>query len=290
LKDPGLRDDPPATGPPPLPEGPDAARLRQRHSRDAPDIGVALQAMRDAAPGSFLVGEAYVPSSRLPAYLAHLDSAFCFELLHAPWKAGRLREVLGAAPPRCAWVMSNHDFRRLPNRVGAANARAAALLLMTLPGPVFVYQGDELGLADGPGGSPPIDPFGRDPYRHPMAWDGSRHGGFTTAEPWLGVIAGPDGPADAQAVAPDSTLALYRDLIAARRTLRGTLELLPAADDVLAYRRGDHAVALNTGDMARQSPIDGELIRATHADAGTPGTLAPGTLRPGDGVLVRIFP
>ncbi len=79
------------------------------------------------------------------------------------------------------------------------------------------------------------------------------------------MLTGPDGPADAQAAAPDSTLALYRDLIAARRRLRGAVELLPAADDVLAYRRGDHAVALNTGDVARESPIGGELIRATHA-------------------------
>jgi alpha-glucosidase len=183
-------------------------------------------------------------------------------------------------------VLSNHDFRRLPDRVGAANARAAALLLMTLPGPVFVYQGDELGVADGPGGSPPIDPFGRDPYRHPMAWDATPHGGFTTGEPWLGVIAGPDGPADAQATTPDSMLALYRDLIVARRLLRGAVELLPAADDVLAYRRGDHAVALNTGDAARASPIGGEVVRATHAVTATPGAPAPGTLAPGHGVLV----
>src|SRR5712691_11600531 len=56
LKDPELRDDPPATGPPPLPEHPDPARFRQEHSRNAPDIGVALAALREAAGGGLLVG------------------------------------------------------------------------------------------------------------------------------------------------------------------------------------------------------------------------------------------
>jgi alpha-glucosidase len=288
MKDVLLRDDPPADRPPPLPEGREAATLRQIHSRDAPDIGVALAALRAAAPGAFLVGEAYVPSARLPAYLEFLDAAFSFELLHAPWEAAQLRHVLAAAPPRSAWVLSNHDFRRLPSRVGAANARAAALLLLTLPGPVFVYQGDELGLADGPGRTPPDDPFGRDRFRHPMAWDATTNGGFTTATPWLEVIQGPDGPADTQAAARDSTLALYRDLIAARSDLHGPLELLDAAADVLAYRRGSHAVALNTGAQPRGCPIAGTVVRATDAGVAPAGTPVSPILAPGHGVLTKI--
>ncbi len=289
MKDPLLRDDPPATGPPPLPEGREAATLRQVHSRDAPDIGVALAQLRAAAPDAFLAGEAYVPSVRLPAYLEHLDAAFSFELLHARWDASRLREVLAAAPPRSAWVLSNHDFRRLPDRVGPANARAAALLLLTLPGPVFVYQGDELGLADGPGRTPPDDPFGRDRFRHPFAWDTTTNGAFTTAAaPWLAVIEGPDGPAATQAASPDSTLALYRDLIAARHELQGAIELIDAGPDVLAYRRGRHAVALNTGSQPHDCPLAGTVVRATHAAVAPAGTPVAGTLAPGHGILAAI--
>ena len=67
--------------------------------------------------------------------------------------------------------MSNHDFGRLATRYGAENAGAAALLLLTLPGLPFLYQGDEIGMGEGP--VVPIDRAGRDRYRHPMQWDGS---------------------------------------------------------------------------------------------------------------------
>ena len=68
-------------------------------------------------------------------------------------------------------MLSNHDFPRLATRLGADAARAAALLLLTLPGAAFVYQGDEIGMADGPGGDPPVDRAGRDAHRHPMQWE-----------------------------------------------------------------------------------------------------------------------
>ncbi len=54
--------------------------------------------------------------------------------------------------PGAAWVMSNHDFGRLSTRFGHENARAAALLLLTLPGPAFLFQGDEIGQGEGPRG------------------------------------------------------------------------------------------------------------------------------------------
>ena len=64
---------------------------------------------------------------------------------------------------------------RLLARRHAAGARtavrAAALLLLTLPGCAFVYQGEEIGMVDGPGGDPPLDRFGRDRFRHPMQWE-----------------------------------------------------------------------------------------------------------------------
>ncbi len=306
LKDPQLRDDPPAVHPPVLPEHGDAGTLEHVHSRNAPDIGLALGALREAVGAdTLLVGEVYLPAAQLAPYLEHLDCAFAFELLHAPWDAHALRGAIGAAldpagaAGRVAWVLSNHDFPRLPDRYGARNARAAALLALTLPGAVFVYQGDEIGMADGPGARDgPIDRAGRDPYRHPMRWDDDEpHGGFTTvgAEPWLPAIAVDGGGVAQQRSAPDSMLALYRDLIAARRSLGSDLEFLDdVAEGVLAYRRGaGHVVAINTTDTPRPSPPAGEVVRATHAARHPAGTPAPRELGPGEGFLgsaaTRVF-
>ena len=70
--------------------------------------------------------------------------AFDFELLEADWDAG---SFLGAvtdrllAVPRAGlptWVLSSQD-------AGPRRARAAALLMLALPGSAFLYQGEELG-------------------------------------------------------------------------------------------------------------------------------------------------
>ena len=293
LKDPDLRDDPPATAPPGLPEHPDLAALDQRHSRNAPDIGDALAGLRDAVgEQALLVGEVYLPASKLAPYLDRLDVAFAFELLHAPWDAGAARHAIegGLRAGRVAWVLSNHDFPRLPNRVGEANLRAAALLALTLPGPVFVYQGDEIGMADGPGGDPPRDRAGRDPHRHPMRWDDAApHGGFSTVDPWLPAIEVAGGGVAAQTGAPDSVLALYRDLIALRRDLGEGMELLDAAPGLLAYRRGpEHLVAINLGDAPAPAPEAGSIVRGTHAARLPAGAPVPRVLGPGEGFLARV--
>ena len=122
------------------------------------------------------MGEVYRPVEEYPPWLEVLDLVFAFEFLFSPWDAERLRAAIEPAAElgRVAWVMSNHDFDRLATRVGPENLRAAAVLLLTLPGVAFVYQGDELGLANGPGHEPPFDRAGRDRLRHPMQWDRPR--------------------------------------------------------------------------------------------------------------------
>jgi alpha-glucosidase len=297
LKDPQLRDDPPANGPPPLPEHGDVGELEQRHSRNAPGIEDALAVLRaGAGEDAFLVGEVYLPAAGLAPYLRELDVTFAFELLHAPWQAPALRAAIaralaaGGEQHRIAWVLSNHDFARLPDRVGHANTRAAALLVLTLPGPVFVYQGDELGMADGPGREPPDDRAGRDRHRHPMRWDDAEpHGGFTSGEPWLPAIEVDGGAVAAQEQDADSVLALYRDLIALRRTLGDGLRFEEdTADGVLAYRRGPgHLVAINTADGPRAAPAAGTIVRATDATRLPAGAPAPAELQPGEGFLAR---
>ncbi|HYH63027.1 MAG TPA: alpha-amylase family glycosyl hydrolase [Solirubrobacterales bacterium] len=220
MKDPGLRDDPPATTPYPLPLGDDYGRLDHVHSEAGPDIGIALKAMREAAGDAFLVGEVYRPTKDLGPYLEHLDAAFAFELLHSPFDEEHLAEVVaeGQQMGRVAWALSNHDFPRLATRFGEERAARAAEFLLSLPGTVFLYQGDEIGMMDGPGADPPYDRAGRDSCRHPMQWEPEPLGGFTTGEPWLALTDPERRSVAAQRSVEGSSLELHRRLIAARRS------------------------------------------------------------------------
>jgi alpha-glucosidase len=276
LKDPELRGDPPASDPFPFPLNPTYAKLDHVHSVNAPDIGEAVAAIRaGAGEDALLVGEVYLPATNLGPYLPALDAAFAFDLIFAPRQAPAIRAAIegSIAAGRPAWVLSNHDSSRIASRWGQEAARAAAMLTLTLPGPAFLFQGDELGQPDGPGHDPPYDRAGRDPFRHPPAWDESERAGFTTGSPWLEPLVPPDGPASVQAKNPGSMLALYRELIALRRELSGPLRFLDAPDGALAYARGDdHVVAVNLGTDAWPDPPQGEVLLATHA---TEGPLAP---------------
>jgi len=79
------------------------------------------------------------------------------------------------------WVLGNHDRRRIATRVGGAQARVAAMLVLTLRGTPTLYYGDEIAMDD-----IPILPdlvkddweknipglgLGRDPERSPMQWN-----------------------------------------------------------------------------------------------------------------------
>ena len=91
--------------------------------------------------------------------------SFNFPFLWAPWDAGKLRRrvdrTLEHLTPRQAWptwVLSNHDNPRHRTRYGSeSRARAAAVLLLTLRGTPFLYQGEELGLEDAVVGHDGID-------------------------------------------------------------------------------------------------------------------------------------
>ena len=269
VKDEQLRDDPPASRPFPLPLDPGAARLEMRYSGNRPEAIEALRALREAAGDALLVGELYRPVGEYERWLEVLDLVFAFEFLFSPWDAGRLRAAIEPAAElrRATWVMSNHDFDRLATRVGPGNLRAAAVLLLTLPGTAFVYQGDELGLANGPGHEPPFDRAGRDRLRHPMQWEAD--GGFTSGTPWLPLVD-PEARnvADEQAD-PGSLLNLYRSLIEVRRGLGSGFRLLDAHPGVVAFERDGHTVAVNTTAEPRRAP-EGEPVLATHEGEGLP--------------------
>jgi alpha-glucosidase len=282
LKDPLLRDDPPASEPFGLPLGADEAKLALTHSRNAPDTGAALARIREAAGSAFLVGEVYLPSAKWQPYLDHFDGVFAFELLHSPWRADLLRAAIEGTTrqPGAAWAMSNHDFGRLATRFGSENARAAAMLLLTLPGPAFLYQGDEIAQGEGPPGEARFDRAGRDRFRHPMQWDGSPSGGFTTGQPWLPLVDPAENNVEAQREDPASTLRMMQDLLHLRRKLEGRLEMVDAETGVLAFRRGEHVVAVNTTAEPRPAPALTEPLLETAA-----GTLRGGMLAPHGGVV-----
>jgi alpha-glucosidase len=114
---------------------------------------------------------------------------------------------------------------------------------LTLPGTAFVYQGDEIGMANGPGADPPFDRAGRDPMRHPMQWDASSTGGFTSGVPWLPLVDPAETNVEAQRADPDSLVHHYRGLIGRRKGL-GTFRLLDADSDTLAYERGRELISI----------------------------------------------
>jgi alpha-glucosidase len=272
MKDPLLRDDPPAREPFGLPVEEHRRHLSPVHSGNHSETGAALAQIRAAAGDAFLVGEVYLPSAQVRPYLEHFDRFFAFEVLHGSWDADVMRSAidgaLGAAVREGtgpAWVLSNHDFGRIASRFGRQRERAALLLLLTLPGTAFLYQGDEIGQADGPGADPPYDRAGRDGYRHPMQWDASPRGGFTDGEPWLPLVDPHERSVEAQRGDPGSTLSYVRELIALRRGLAPEFEWLDAPEGVLAFTRGDRTVAINMTDEPAPGP--GDRVLAPHEGA-----------------------
>jgi alpha-glucosidase len=124
--------------------------------------------------------------------------------------------------------------------------RLALTMLLTLPGVTVLYQGDEIGLEDGP--VPPervLDLTGRDPERTPMPWSDEPNGGFTTGDPWLPLGDYRRRNVAAQRDDPGSVLNLTRELVALKKGLRGPYEPVPAPEGSWRYRRGEMAVDLD---------------------------------------------
>lgn len=264
LKDPDLRDDPVATAPPVLPLDDRYGTLEHVHSSNAPDIGDALRTIREAAGSdTALIGEVYLPSDALGPYLESLDAVFAFETMHARSAAALRTSIESAlAVGKQGWILSNHDFNRLASRTGPENARALTTLLMALPGPVFIFQGDELGVVDAREDGRPLDRFGRDAFRHPMAWNGDPGGGFTTGTPWLPVGDGTTASVAVQETDLHSHLALIRALCALRPRLSGPVTFLDGPDGTIVAGRGGHVVAVNLCDVPRPVPPLGDDARA----------------------------
>jgi alpha-glucosidase len=322
IKDEALRDNPPNLGW--TPKQPEFERLSQTYSADQPETHVMISEMRrvlEEFDDRLLIGEIYLSVDRLVAYYgealrgAHLP--FNFQLIEAPWSAtkiGDLIETYEAALPSGAWpnwVLGNHDRARIATRVGEAQARVAAMLLLTLRGTPTLYYGDELAIGDVEIPSQLIrDPWalreaslgvGRDPVRTPMQWDDSAYAGFSTAEPWLPLT--PDWPARnvaTQSADPASMLSLVRLLLRYRRAhdslSRGSWRRLKSHGDLLAYERccNDERifVVLNLGGTAHSWSIPPEsdglrIAISTHCDRGEEAVRTSLCLRADEGVVLE---
>ncbi len=217
-------------------------------------------------PERVLIGEIYLPIPELVAYygtapqLLGAQMPFNFHLIQTAWQADQIAQLIlryEAALPVGAWpnwVLGNHDQKRLASRIGSAQARVAAVLLLTLRGTPTLYNGDELGMPDAHiAPDQVVDPAeknqpgigqGRDPERSPMPWTPEPNAGFTSpgAHPWLPLVENwQNFTVAAETEAPASSLHLYRRLLQLRRThpalYAGSIADVSAANGVLTYTR-----------------------------------------------------
>ncbi|MFI7135088.1 glycoside hydrolase family 13 protein [Nonomuraea sp. NPDC050153] len=257
------------------------------------DIHREWRTILDSYPGRRIaVAEAWAPTAdRLARYVRpdELHQAFNFQFLSAPWDAARLREVIDESLATTAtvgapatWVLSNHDVKRHVTRYGSAErARAAALLMLALPGSAYVYQGEELGLPEVSDLPPEVcrDPqrlrspgSGRDGCRVPLPWadiDPSFGFSFPAADPsWLPMPAAWGRLSVAtQLNDPGSTLRLYQAALKTRRELGelgdGTLAWIASPEGTLVFRRGDFVCTVNLTAQPVELPRPGRLLLAS---------------------------
>ncbi|MFJ2746022.1 alpha-amylase family glycosyl hydrolase [Streptomyces sp. NPDC087440] len=259
------------------------------------------------------VAEAWAPSAeRLALYVRpdELHQAFNFQFLTCPWDAAAMRTVIdaslaatGSVGAPTTWVLSNHDVVRHLTRYGGDDharglrrARAAALLMLALPGSTYLYQGEELGL---PEVSDLPDAVRQDPsFFRSDGQDGLRDG-CRVPLPWT-----PEGPsygfgdggswlpqpeewkrlsAAAQQGVADSTLELYRKALTVRKELPGlgdgAMRWRPSADGLLDFVRDGFRCTLNAGSAPVELPSPGRLLVASAEVADGPGT---GVVLPAD--------
>ena len=293
------------------------------YSTDRPEAHAAIREMRDAlaeyGDDRLLIGELYLPIDRLVAYYGEdntgVHQPFNFHLISTPWEAREIAKLIetyeNVLPPAGwpTWVLGNHDRSRVASRVGPAQARVAAMLLLTLSDTPTLYYGDEIGMADVP--IPPglvQDPWeknvrgiglGRDPERTPMQWDASPNAGFTTGTPWLPVAADYEKTnVAAQRDDPRSVLSLHRALLALRRAepalSAGSHTQVAASDDLLAYvREGEgrrFLVVLNMGAESRtfDGASEGRVVLSTGLDREGEEVSGALELRGEEGMIVAL--
>ena len=194
-----------------------------------------MRALTNRYDNRLLIGEIYLPIDRLVAYYGHEQSGvhlpFNFQLVTTDWQVDKIYALINQYEGSLApdhwpnWVLGNHDQPRVVSRTGEAQARLAAVLLLTLRGTPILYYGDEIGMHDM--AVPPerqqdmkntASETNRDPQRTPLQWSDEPFAGFSTQEPWLPVANDyAQHNVAQQRNDPDSMVSFYRRLIQLRQ-------------------------------------------------------------------------
>jgi alpha-glucosidase len=320
IKDDQFRGNPP--NPAQDPANPHSPALLPLYSANRPEVHEIVRLMRrtlDEYEERVLIGEIYLEFPELVRYYGEdLDGChlpFNFSLILNRWDAATVHRLVTeyeeALPPGGwpNWVLGNHDQSRLATRIGDAQARNAAMLLLTLRGTPTIYYGEELGMRDveipterqvDPAGKV-IPGMNRDPERTPMQWEPGPGAGFTTGEPWLPI--GPDVEqvnVATQRDDPGSMYTLYRRLLTLRRQepalSRGDYERLWLTNDVLAWIRtdGTHRFLVAINFAAAPATVDigarqnGRVVLGTDERRSRIDVVGQLDLAPNEGVIVRL--
>jgi alpha-glucosidase len=269
------------------------------------DIHRQIRRVFDDYPDAVAIGEVWVyDNEQFSRYVRpdELHLGFNFRLLRAKFDAADIRgaienslaaaEMVGAAP---TWTLTNHDVDREPTRygggrIGLSRARAMALVMLALPGAVFIYNGEELGLANVDLPDDALrDPVwersghtrrGRDASRVPLPWAGDAppFDFSTNPDTWLPLP--PQWATltiERQLHDDGSTLSFFRraiELRGSRTEFDGqSIEWLDSPADALVFRvSGGLVCVLNAGRRAMPLPA-GALLLAS-------GDLVSGKLPP----------
>ncbi len=271
----------------------------------------------DSYPGDrAMCGEAYVlPLSFMALWVRadEFNQTFNFRFLDSEWKPEILFNTInesfaafdGVGAPS-TWVLSNHDIIRHASRMGgltgrptASNgigpndpqpdrelglrrARAATLFTLALPGSMYLYQGEELGLPEHTTLEPQYrqDPtfartngqrVGRDGCRVPLPWEsgvGAANGFNTTGKSWLPQPEIYDAYSrDKQDGVAGSTLELYKHALKLRAELKlgeGSFEWVAeyVGEKSLGFRNGEILVVHNFGHEPISLPA-GEVVASS---------------------------
>jgi len=318
--------------------------FRPVHSMDqVPEMLEVLAKMRSLVDsfGGTLVGETCDLTgtySNAPQYVGddRLHQAFNFRLLESWWGARNFSNAIrdwARATEWPTWAIDNHDKFRSATRWGSwtsasvtnARNRLVALLLLTLKGTAYLYQGQEIGMKEKWMKRSEIqDPVGhllwpvfqgRDGCRTPMQWDSScENAGFSSGAPWLAVQSNyTEINVEAQKRDPDSVFGAYKQLLQLRKDHFDTLALGEMAfpdtnDSKLVHftrtsKKSGHTLQIiinMTGSVVKQLETRvptlviasgsgvgaGKLIYSTTPQA--KGTSVPEQLEPYQGVIIQL--
>lgn len=229
--------------------------------------------------------------------------------------------------------LENHDQPRSINRFGDTkkyfkeSAKELAMILLTLRGTPFLYQGEEIGMTDYPLFQPEeykdpvnfwlldllpkfhfskkktlqlIHNCNRDNARTPMQWGKGENADFTSGnETWLPVNPNyPEINVEVEEKDPDSILSFYRQLIQFRKEepalLYGTFEPIKTKGSIMAFYRSYQGemlfVLLNLTKKNQRLPhkISSLVGQVLFSNYSHAGFTFKKRLRPYEGLIVKI--